>query len=314
MNCDGIGLRVLRWVPTLLLGFALGACSGPQFAPAEPPVLAQGTAGQVWSDGQGELAFEVFGERGDDRPAILFLHGWCENRGFWKPTAAALAKDAFCVTVDLPGYGGSGRDGGKPDPVVWAGRMAAFAREQHAGDWVVVGHSLGGVVALETARALKESARGVVVVHGLYDPARRFDAAMNRDFGEALGRDFPGQIDAFVEALVPKRTSGALTGWVAAQMKRTDPDVAVAGLGALENYEIEPCLADLRIPVRAINAKMRATNLAANRRMIRDFEVLILESIQGSGLDLMLLDPTGFRALLAKSLEPMGVIVRPDQP
>ena len=304
-------MRLLRGLAgACLAGVILTACAGAGFEGAPPPEWQDPALqpNQVWTtdDGQGiELAYNTYGVTQSGQPAILFLHGWCENRWFWKPTATALQERTLCVTVDLPGYGDSSDAGAPADPVVWAQRLAEFAMGVHDGPWVVVGHSLGGVVALETARHLQtaERASGVVVVHGLYDPSREFDKEMTQAFAASMQKDFTGQIDAYVNALVPPRSAGALSGWVANQMKATEANVAIAGLEALEGYDLITCLKALKVPVRAINAGMRATNRTANQRLIADFDVFILESIDGPGLDLMLQDPVGFRALLDRALQ-----------
>ncbi len=300
------------WAWGALATLILGACAGPGTSVAAPPIPEDPAvqSGQIWVEedgGEAVLAFDTFGQAQAGSPAILYLHGWCENRGFWKPTASGLQEEWFGVTVDLPGYGASPRAGAGQDPIAWAARLAKFARSMHDGPWVVVGHSLGGVVALETVRALQETghASGAVVVHSLYDPSRKFDQETNREFANSLRKDFPGQMKAFVDALVPRKTTGALSDWVLAQMQATDPVVAAEGLSTLESYDLPQCLKAIQVPVRAINAKMRSTNAAANRRLIKNFDVFILESIEGSGLDLMLQDPTGFRALLRRALGEM---------
>ncbi len=301
-----------RWWCAALFGAVLSACVGPGSSVAPPPGPhdPQTTPRQAWAAEGDEgtvLAYDTFGQAQAGAPAILYLHGWCEHRGFWRPTASALQEEWFAVTVDLPGYGASQTTEKDQDPVAWAAHLASFARSLHDGPWVVVGHSLGGVVALETARALQETghASGAVVVHGLYDPSRKFDQELNRAFANSLRQDYSGQMKAFVDALVPERTTGALSNWVLAQMQATDPAVAVAGLAALETYDLPKCLKALKVPVRAINARMRTTNATANRRLIKNFDVFILDSIEGPGLDLMLQNPTGFRTLLRRALGEM---------
>ncbi|MDF1838395.1 MAG: alpha/beta hydrolase [Planctomycetota bacterium] len=251
------------------------------------------------------LAYDRYGQRQGDEPAILFLHGWCEHRKFWKPTASILQESHMCVAVDVPGYGGSTYQQGGANPLDWASQVATFVRSIDDGPWIVVGHSMGGVIALETARILQDSgqAHGVVVVHGLYDPNRKFDVDMNMEFASALEADFSGQIEHFVNAMVPPKLTGALSEWIATQMKTTQKRVAIDGLMAHKDYDLEACLKALTVPVRAINAKMRTTHTSANKRLLKDFEVYILDSIEGPGLGLMLQDPTGFRALLGKALQ-----------
>jgi pimeloyl-ACP methyl ester carboxylesterase len=94
---------------------------------------------------------------------VLLLHGWGDSKEIWRPTIAALAGEARAVAPDLPGHGGS--------PLAGAGRMPQLAerveRLAHATGLVpfdLVGHSMGGNVALELALAHPELVRRLVLV------------------------------------------------------------------------------------------------------------------------------------------------------
>src|SRR5260370_3664397 len=57
-------------------------------------------------DGLG-LVGEVSGQ-GDT--ALVFLHGWCGDREYWKHQVGAFATDYRLVTLDQAGHGESGED------------------------------------------------------------------------------------------------------------------------------------------------------------------------------------------------------------
>lgn len=80
--------------------------------------------------------------------AIVLLHGWGDTKEIWRATLAALAARARVFALDLPGHGGSPRDGAERMRHV-AARAAAFCAAQGIDQIALVGHSMGGNVALE---------------------------------------------------------------------------------------------------------------------------------------------------------------------
>jgi pimeloyl-ACP methyl ester carboxylesterase len=101
------------------------------------------------------LAYETHG-RG---PSLLLLHGITESRRAWDPLIAALAADHVVVAVDLRGHGESPR--GQPyDPFTMAADVFGVAEAVGAREPLVVGHSLGAVLA--SLYAANAPVRGVV--------------------------------------------------------------------------------------------------------------------------------------------------------
>ncbi len=92
---------------------------------------------------------------GSGRP-LLLLHGVGESAGYWRQVLPGLADRYTVYAPDLPGYGVSDplESGAEPTPARLAAVMAAFldtVTGPDAGPAVVVGHSLGGSIALELA-------------------------------------------------------------------------------------------------------------------------------------------------------------------
>jgi len=88
------------------------------------------------------------------KPAVVFLHGAGCDHSVWQLPARWFAWHGFAaLAVDLPGHG---RSEGQPlmtvaDMVQWIPRVLDAAG---IGDAALVGHSMGGAVALEAASAL----------------------------------------------------------------------------------------------------------------------------------------------------------------
>ena len=81
-------------------------------------------------------------------PPIVFVHGFCQSSAYWAPTLELIAgRGHGAVAVDLPGFGASAE---LPGPYTMSGLADALATQLDA--WgiqriVLVGGSMGGVIA-----------------------------------------------------------------------------------------------------------------------------------------------------------------------
>jgi pimeloyl-ACP methyl ester carboxylesterase len=103
---------------------------------------------------------------GSGRPRFAFLHGLFGRGRNWTQIAAALAEAGYpTVLFDLPDHGQSGWT----DRFSYPGMAAAVAKEidlrmGSAAELILVGHSMGGKVAMLTALDHPELVSGLVVV------------------------------------------------------------------------------------------------------------------------------------------------------
>ena len=94
----------------------------------------------------------------------MLVHGGAAHARWWDHIAPLLAHDRRVVALDLSGHGDSGRreryslDG-------WAHEVLAVARAAGITDPpIIVGHSMGGFVALRAAGLFGADLEGIVVI------------------------------------------------------------------------------------------------------------------------------------------------------
>ena len=92
-----------------------------------------------------------FDETGSGSPPVVLVHGWTCNRSYFAPQRDHLAKRHRVVSVDLRGHGESDKPK-QPYPIPeFADDLAWLCRELRVEKPVVIGHSMGGMIALEVA-------------------------------------------------------------------------------------------------------------------------------------------------------------------
>lgn len=126
-------------------------------------------------------------------PLVIFIHGWCMNGTCMEPFAdVAGALGMATIVPDLPGHG---RSRAKKAALL----DAAMSIKELAGDNepILVGYSLGGIVALKYAMRYRIS--GLFLISSMYEPPLK---AISQD-PKVLSRT----LKSIISLSVDKRTS-----------------------------------------------------------------------------------------------------------
>ncbi len=98
-------------------------------------------------------------------PPLVLVHGLgiAGVRDFY-PVLESLSADRRVIAIELPGIGRSSLGLGRPHPEAFAQRVSAVVAARVEGEFDLLGHSLGGAVALLVAAGEKERLRRLVLV------------------------------------------------------------------------------------------------------------------------------------------------------
>jgi pimeloyl-ACP methyl ester carboxylesterase len=114
---------------------------------------------------EGQAVFAYTGGRPFDpqRPCAVFIHGAQHDHSVWILQSRYLAHHGFAVlALDLPGHGRS--DGPALESVeAMAERIARALAPLDTQRFILIGHSMGSLIALEVALRLKERVAGIAL-------------------------------------------------------------------------------------------------------------------------------------------------------
>lgn len=245
------------------------------------------------------IRYEVAGE---GEPTLVFIHGWSCHRMYWVEQFDRFQRVRRVVSLDLMGHGES--DGDRTDWTIEAfgDDVVTVCDELKLQRVVLIGHSMGGPVALEAAKKLGSRVVAVVGVDTLQDVDRHLTDAQIDGFVAPFRADFAGTTDQFVrEHLFPKGADADLVDLVARRMSTVEPGPAIAMLESLLHYDAAAALEAVQVPVHCINSS--ATNMAANQAHNPRFTAV---QMGGVGHFPMLEDPERFARVLADFVRPLG--------
>lgn len=257
-----------------------------------------------------QIAYEI---HGDNDRAIVFVHGWLCNRSFWKDQIKHFANDYTVVAIDLRGHGQSSSEIENLSINAFAQDVIAVTASLGLSDVTLVGHSLGGLVVLETARLNAINLQGVVLVDELegedlfYSYFYKIGAWLMLKFG------YDGVIDSMVEELYRSPATHDLAKEISDAMKETRPEIGINSLFGEGHYfdyinnNISEALEDVSIPIGIFNAG--DAPLKHNFYNVNQ-ELLITKSIPNSSHFLMMEQSTEFNEVLESILEEFKLILK----
>ena len=238
--------------------------------------------------------------QGPRAPRFLLLHGYLAHTGAWRHALPLLGEAGAAVAVDLPGHGYSDMSETIPAEPSGMARLIPPLLDRLGADRVVlVGHSLGGAVALYAAQQAPERVAGLVLIAPFVYPqpappglrcAARWPSLFRRLFSSPPGRrgasylldrascSPPGEDprDRAVQLFAHLDAPG---GWMSAQRTGVAALTAVPDSGLVRQVQ-QPCLVfwGARDAVRPVSMGVRLCSELAGEAL--------LERVAGAGHNL----------------------------
>lgn len=244
-----------------------------------------------------------------DRPCLVFIHGAQHDHFVWKPLVRWFADSAYAVlAIDLPGHG---RSGGVPlrDIEAMADWLQSLLQKVGAGRTAgisLVGHSMGSLVALETAARMPERIQRLIMI-GTAIPMRVSPALLQ------AAQDNEAKAMALVNTWShsPRALLGACGEnglWLPAMnlriMERQKPGILFNDLAACNTYTHGFETAKrLNSPITLIaGSQDRMTSINAARKLATQCNAARLVEIPACGHALMAEAPIAVRVAIIEAL------------
>lgn len=208
-------------------------------------------------------------------PSLVLLHGISSDAASWLHAVLALPPQQHVIAWDAPGYGRSTPLASSlPTAADYAGRLHALLQAMDVRRCVLVGHSLGALMACAyAARADAVDVQRLVLI----SPARGYGAdpaeaaRVRRERSEALARKgvpgIAGQID---QRLLSDHATPAARQWVRAAAARLNPQGYLQAVEMLCRSVLAPVPAALPVEVHCGEADV-VTPPAACEQVARAF-------------------------------------------
>jgi pimeloyl-ACP methyl ester carboxylesterase len=237
-----------------------------------------------------DLAYTLHG----DGPLTLVLtHGLAAGQPIWARQVAALAPQHRVLTWDLRGHGRSAANPGPcgiPDLADDLRRVLDAAGVERA---VVLGHSAGGVVAMQFALDQPQRTAGLVLVGTASECNQRA-----RQFYEDLASiaDERGMDPVYRRLGVSKEQ---------AQQAPTDPATfarVARAMASLNEAPLTPRLGEIRCPAQMIVGEKDFLGAGGSVILSRQIADAALAIVPERGHGIFLEDPDGFNQLVSAFL------------
>ncbi|GGF01266.1 alpha/beta fold hydrolase [Hymenobacter cavernae] len=99
-----------------------------------------------------------------NNPVFVCLHYWAGSAREWDQVAAELAPEFKCLAPDLGGFGVAAVPKGGHSIEAYTDSIAALIAEKQLTSFILVGHSMGGKIALNLAARHPAGLRGLVLL------------------------------------------------------------------------------------------------------------------------------------------------------
>lgn len=112
------------------------------------------------------LTYDDEGPRDGDAVPLVFVHGWTADRHRWDHQVAHFSQKRRVVRLDLRGHGESGGAGARTIDEL-AKDVLALLDHLKIERFVIIGHSMGGMIAQTIALSRPERVERMVLVNSI---------------------------------------------------------------------------------------------------------------------------------------------------
>lgn len=251
----------------------------------------------VYSSDKLPIRYEYMGE---GEPALVFIHCWCCDRTYWKKQFPYFAQKNKCVVLDLGGHGESGVTRKDWTLEGFAKDVIAVIDRLELKKVILIGHSMGGPVAVKIATLIPDKVLGVIGVDTIGNVEQKWAKEQFDQFIGGMTANFPQFTEGFVRGMMFQPDADPkLVDWIAKNMSEGPAEVGIGAMESMYKLDLAAMVETIKVPVYVVNADKFPINEEINKRHIANFKARILP---GTGHFLHMEKPVEFNKLLEATI------------
>lgn len=233
---------------------------------------------------------------------LLFIHGFGIDRTYWTNETAFFSKIYRVIAIDLPGFGQSGKNRNSWTVEDFSKDVSAVLTQLDLKNVILIGHSMSGAIALETALNNPSRIIGVVGIDNFKNfgmPVTPQLKEQQANIYKAARADFKKTISEYAnQALFAPSTDTVIREKVLNDMTNTDPIIGVNCMEQGDRYPINEKLKLLKRTLYLINSDLTPTDTSGFKKSNIDYHLF---NIGSTGHYPMLEKPKEFNLLLQQA-------------
>jgi pimeloyl-ACP methyl ester carboxylesterase len=231
--------------------------------------------------------------------AVILIHGFCETSNIWRNQLAVLSETFHVLVPDLPGFGKSSLKTSNLTMEYYASALVQMMDQERVYEASLVGHSMGGYVALAFAELFPDRISSLCLLHSTAyadSDQRKINRDRTADFIQKRGlKSFS---DSFIPPLFRIETRKHFERdiqQIQTELLESPPDSIIAATLAMRDRpDRTEILKNLTIPVQIIAGKQ---DMALPVEVLREQAAMLKNGL------LIELDDCGHMGMLEKPKE-----------
>lgn len=239
----------------------------------------------------------VYYEKGTGNKTLLFIHGYGCNSKYWWAQLQHFSKNYRVISIDIGGHGESGTNRNDYTMTNFGADVVAVMNEENIKQSYLIGHSMGGPVALEAAVVLQDRVTAIIGVDTFHNiakgPASPFVKLMvntmfrfrqSSSTNDAVTKQF--REDANLD----------LKNWVSQKAETTNPRASRGSLSSIIAMDYPTQLKKINVPIITLNSRFwMDTEVEEGHKEYSKYEVSFIDEV---GHYVMMEKPTYFNKWL----------------
>ncbi|MDF1613158.1 alpha/beta fold hydrolase [Stygiobacter electus] len=244
----------------------------------------------------------AFTSQGKGNVSLIFIHGWGCNKNYWKNQTKEFSKNYFVVTLDLAGHGQSTAKRKSYTMNLFGHDVAAVVNQLKLNKVILVAHSLGGAVALEAKKILKDKVIGIIGV----DTYQTLDVGETEDRAEqflsTFKENYKGSVESYLGNLFHDNVDTSFSNSIIRDLVKMPKEIGIDIFRNILKYNYELGVKEAKPKIIVVNGDKFPINLNKVKKVLPTFDYKIVPNTDHF---LMLENPKAFNEQLSLAIQEM---------